>query len=174
MQVFGPILVRSKVKTNAISDYFRPSIENCFICRLIRLFQLKTQAKEPKRRSQTIAVDMTELHQQTAHNYSIQTLNSTELAKEKLRNVLEKVFYLVEVSRFSLSKRFLKWNFFVRIFLKRSFFNRTFCQSSPYTSYFIIPSSPHISDFKFDTSHFSIHISEFALHTWNQFSIYSV
>lgn len=51
---------------------------------------------------------MTELHQQTAHNYSIQTLNSTELAKEKLRNVLEKVFYLVEVSRFSLSKRFLK------------------------------------------------------------------
>lgn len=51
---------------------------------------LKTQAKEPKRRSQTIAVDMTELHQQTAHNYSIQTLNSTELAKEKLRNVLEK------------------------------------------------------------------------------------
>ena len=38
---------------------------------------------------------MTELHQQTAHNYSIQTLNSTELAKEKLRNVLEKVFYLV-------------------------------------------------------------------------------
>ena len=51
---------------------------------------------------------MTELHQQTAHNYSIQTLNSTELAKEKLRNVLEKVFYLVEVSLFSLSKRFLK------------------------------------------------------------------
>ena len=51
---------------------------------------------------------MTELHQQTAYNYSIQTLNSTELAKEKLRNVLEKVFYLVEVSRFSLSKRFLK------------------------------------------------------------------
>ena len=51
---------------------------------------------------------MTELHQQTAHNYSIQTLNSTELAKEKLRNVLEKVFYLVEVSRFSLSKRFFK------------------------------------------------------------------
>lgn len=51
---------------------------------------------------------MTELHQQTAHNYSIQTLNSTELAKEKLRNVLEKVFYLVEVSRLSLSKRFLK------------------------------------------------------------------
>lgn len=51
---------------------------------------------------------MTELHQQTAHNYSIQTLNSTELAKEKLRNVLEKVFYLVEVSRFSHSKRFLK------------------------------------------------------------------
>lgn len=108
MQVFGPILVRSKAKTNAISDYFRPSIESCFIYRSIRLFQLKTQAKEPKRRSQTIAVDMTELHQQTAHNYSIQTLNSTELAKEKLRNVLEKVFYLVEVSRFSLSKRFLK------------------------------------------------------------------
>jgi len=34
---------------------------------------------------------MAELHQQTAHNYSIQTLNSTELAKEKLRQVLAEV-----------------------------------------------------------------------------------
>lgn len=51
---------------------------------------LRTRTIEPKRRPHTIAVDMTELHQQTAHNYSIQTLNSTELAKEKLREVLAK------------------------------------------------------------------------------------
>ncbi|KAL9960808.1 hypothetical protein ACROYT_G034311 [Oculina patagonica] len=51
---------------------------------------LRTRTTEPKRRPQTIAVDITELHQQTAHNYSIQTLNSTELAKEKLRQVLAK------------------------------------------------------------------------------------
>ena len=54
-------------------------------------FQLKTQTTEPKKRPHTIAIDMADLHQQTAHNYSIQTLNSTELAKEKLREVLEKV-----------------------------------------------------------------------------------
>lgn len=51
---------------------------------------LRTRTTERKRRPQTIAVDMTELHQQTAHNYSIQTLNSTELAKAKLRQVLSK------------------------------------------------------------------------------------
>jgi hypothetical protein len=41
----------------------------------------------------TIAVDRTELFNQTAHNYSIQSLNSTELAKEKLRQMLDKVSY---------------------------------------------------------------------------------
>ena len=61
-------------------------------------FQLRTRTTERKRRPQTIAVDMTELHQQTAHNYSIQTLNSTELAKEKLRQVLSKVRVLLKSS----------------------------------------------------------------------------
>lgn len=70
-------LVKERGRTLVKHDFIRENI-------------LKTQAKEPKRRPQTIAVDMTELHQQTAHNYSIQTLNSTELAKEKLRHALEK------------------------------------------------------------------------------------
>ena len=55
------------------------------------LLQMRTRTTEPKRRPHTIAVDMTDLHQYTAHNYSIQTLNSTELAKEKLREVLARV-----------------------------------------------------------------------------------
>ena len=52
---------------------------------------MRTRTTEPKRRPHAIAVDMTDLHQYTAHNYSIQTLNSTELAKEKLREVLARV-----------------------------------------------------------------------------------
>lgn len=63
---------------------------------LMFLFQLRTRTTEPKRRPQTIAVDMSELHQQTAHNYSIQTLNSTELAKERLRQVLAQVCVFIK------------------------------------------------------------------------------
>ena len=36
-------------------------------------------------------MDVSDLHAKAAHNYSIQSLNSTELAKEKLRHVLSKV-----------------------------------------------------------------------------------
>ncbi|XP_032228067.2 uncharacterized protein LOC5503934 [Nematostella vectensis] len=50
---------------------------------------LKTRTV-PRERPHTIAVDTSELHNQTSHNYSIQTLNSTELAREKLRQILAK------------------------------------------------------------------------------------
>lgn len=51
---------------------------------------LRGRTTEPKKRGHTISFDLSELHQQTAHNYSIQTLNSTELAKERLRDTLAK------------------------------------------------------------------------------------
>lgn len=44
-----------------------------------------------KERPKTIAVDRSELFMEAAHNYSIQSLNTTELAKEKLRQMMAKV-----------------------------------------------------------------------------------
>ncbi|XP_020606074.1 uncharacterized protein FLJ43738-like [Orbicella faveolata] len=79
-----PLSVFNSDYVTLLKDRERTLIRHDFIRENI----LRTRTTEPKRRPQTIAVDMTELHQQTAHNYSIQTLNSTELAKEKLRQVL--------------------------------------------------------------------------------------
>mgnify|MGYP001796518995 CR=1 FL=1 len=66
----------------------------CFWAKIldtIIFLQMRTRTREPKKRPQTIAVDIGELHLKTAHNYSIQTFNSTEHARDKLRQILNKV-----------------------------------------------------------------------------------
>ena len=46
---------------------------------------------EPVTREATITCDASELINKEVHNYSIQSLNTTEMAKKKLRNQLSEV-----------------------------------------------------------------------------------
>ena len=46
---------------------------------------------EPVKREATITCDASELINKEVHNYSIQSLNTTEMAKKKLRNQLSEV-----------------------------------------------------------------------------------
>ena len=49
---------------------------------------------EPTKRELTITCDSSELLSKEAHNYSIQSLNTTEMAKKKLRNCLSEVVFM--------------------------------------------------------------------------------
>ena len=69
---------------------YTPATVNCF-CLLFSQDELKRASEINKRekemnRKLTVKADI-----DVAHNYSTQTLNSTELAKEKLRQILAKV-----------------------------------------------------------------------------------
>jgi hypothetical protein len=55
------------------------------------LLQLRTQTKAPREKPDSVAVSKMELDNCIAHNYSTQSLNSTELSKRKLKEVLSKV-----------------------------------------------------------------------------------
>ncbi len=66
-----------------------------FFCQLLRFFcfyfQSRVHQLEPIRRERTITCDPATLHNNEAHNYSTQSLNTTEKAKEKLRKYLSEV-----------------------------------------------------------------------------------
>jgi len=62
----------------------------------------KVQQVEPVKREATVTCDTSELINKEVHNYSIQSLNTTEMAKKKLRNQLSEN----PRSRYTYSQRF--------------------------------------------------------------------
>jgi hypothetical protein len=58
---------------------------------LSSFLQLKTETKDPRQKPDSISLRKTELEDFIAHNYSTQSLNSTQLSKQKLMEILDKV-----------------------------------------------------------------------------------